>query len=728
MGYTMTKAILLTVCLFLAITATANAKTVNLAWDPSPSTNVAGYKIYYKEGSSSLQFNGTGANEGSSPIDVGKVLSSSLTGLPDTQTHYFAVTAYDTSGNESTPSNIVDSSPVIIAINHPPVLAAIGSKTINEGTNLSFTLSATDPDGDSLTYSATGLPNGATFNAATRTFTWTPSNTQAGNYNVSFSVSDGSLNDAETVAISVGNVNRPPVLAAIGSKTINEGTNLSFTLSATDPDGDSLTYSATGLPNGATFNAATRTFTWTPSNTQAGNYNVSFSVSDGSLNDAETVAISVGNVNRPPVLAAIGSKTINEGTNLSFTLSATDPDGDSLTYSATGLPNGATFNAATRTFTWTPGNTQAGNYNVSFSVSDGSLNDAETVAISVGNVNRPPVLAAIGSKTINEGTNLSFTLSATDPDGDSLTYSATGLPNGATFNAATRTFTWTPGNTQAGNYNVSFSVSDGSLNDAETVAISVGNVNRPPVLTAIGSKTINVGTNLSFTLSATDPDGDSLTYSATGLPNGATFNAATRTFTWTPGNTQAGNYNVSFSVSDGSLNDAETVAISVGNVNRPPVLTAIGSKTINVGTNLSFTLSAMDPDGDSLTYSASGLPNGATFNAATRLFTWTPSNTQAGNYNVSFSVSDGSLNDAETVAISVGNVNGPPVLTAIGSKTINEGTNLSFTLSAMDPDGDRPDLQCHRSAERGQLQCRDANVHLDPWQHPGRQLQRELQR
>ena len=197
MGYTMSKTILLTVCLFLAIMATANAKTVNLAWDPSPSTNVAGYKIYYKEGSASLNFNGSGANEGSSPIDVGKTLSSSLTGLPDTETHYFAVTAYDTSGNESTPSNIVDSSPVIIAINHPPVLAAIGSKTINEGTNLSFTLSATDPDGDSLTYSATGLPNGATFNAATRTFTWTPGNTQAGNYTVSFSVSDGSLNQAQ---------------------------------------------------------------------------------------------------------------------------------------------------------------------------------------------------------------------------------------------------------------------------------------------------------------------------------------------------------------------------------------------------------------------------------------------------------------------------------------------------------------------------------------------------
>ena len=294
MGHTKPKTILLTVWLFLAITATASAKTVNLAWDPSPSPNVAGYKIYYKEDASNPNFNGSDANEGSSPIDVGNKLISSLTGLSDIQQHYFAVTAYDTLGNESAPSNIVDSSPVIIAINQPPVLATIGNKSIDEGTTLSFTLSATDPDGDSLTYSATSLPIGATFNAATRTFTWTPGSTQAGNYNASFSVSDGSLSDAETVAITVGNVNSPPVLAAIGSKSINEGTTLSFTLSATDPDGDDLTYSATDLPSGATFNAATRMFTWTPGNTQAGNYNVSFSVSDGSLSDAETVAILVG--------------------------------------------------------------------------------------------------------------------------------------------------------------------------------------------------------------------------------------------------------------------------------------------------------------------------------------------------------------------------------------------------------------------------------------------------
>jgi hypothetical protein len=72
---------------------------------------------------------------------------------------------------------------------------------------------------------------------------------------------------------------------------------LSFTLLATDPDGDTLTYSASSLPSGATFNPATKTFTWTPSYRQAGSYSsVSFTVSDSKANDNETITITVSNV------------------------------------------------------------------------------------------------------------------------------------------------------------------------------------------------------------------------------------------------------------------------------------------------------------------------------------------------------------------------------------------------------------------------------------------------
>ena len=89
------------------------------------------------------------------------------------------------------------------------------------------------------------------------------------------------------------NVNQPPVLSPIGGKTATAGSLLTFTLSAADPEGNPLTYSATNLPSSANFNASTRTFSWTPTVAQVGNYNVTFTVSDGSLTDSEIITITI---------------------------------------------------------------------------------------------------------------------------------------------------------------------------------------------------------------------------------------------------------------------------------------------------------------------------------------------------------------------------------------------------------------------------------------------------
>jgi hypothetical protein len=92
-------------------------------------------------------------------------------------------------------------------------------------------------------------------------------------------------------------VNRPPVLVSIGNKTVDEGKLLTFTVSANDADGDSLTYSASRTPTGANFNPTTKTFTWTPSYRQAGRYSgVRFTASDSYANDTEDIVITVNNV------------------------------------------------------------------------------------------------------------------------------------------------------------------------------------------------------------------------------------------------------------------------------------------------------------------------------------------------------------------------------------------------------------------------------------------------
>jgi len=361
--------------------------------------------------------------------------------------------------------------------NQAPELAAIGAQSAAEGTQLSFAVSASDPDGASPTVTASGLPTGAMF--AGGTFTWTPDYTQAGSHDVTFTADDGALTDTEVVTITVSNTNRAPVLAAIGAQSAAEGTQMSFAVSASDSDGTTPTVTASGLPTGATF--AGGIFTWTPDYTQEGSYNATFTATDGALTDSEVVTITVSHTNRAPELAAIGALSAAEGMQLSFAVSASDFDGTTPTVTANGLPMGATFTGGT--FTWTPDYTQAGSHDVTFTATDGALTDSEVVTITVSNTNRAPELAAIGAQSAAEGTELSFGVSASDPDGTTPTVTASGLPSGATF--AGGTFTWTPDYTQAGSYDVTFTADDGALTDSEGVTISVTAVDTTPPMVLI---------------------------------------------------------------------------------------------------------------------------------------------------------------------------------------------------------------------------------------------------
>ena len=93
------------------------------------------------------------------------------------------------------------------------------------------------------------------------------------------------------------------MLAPIGAKTVSEGALLQFTVTASDSDipAQTLTYSASSLPLGATFNPGTHVFSWTPASGQAGvYYNLHFEVSDGDLKDSEDITITVTSGAPPP--------------------------------------------------------------------------------------------------------------------------------------------------------------------------------------------------------------------------------------------------------------------------------------------------------------------------------------------------------------------------------------------------------------------------------------------
>jgi hypothetical protein len=342
-------------------------------------------------------------------------------------------------------------------------LNPIGAKSVNEGQLLTFTATATDPDGGTLTFSATGLPSGATLSQA-GVFSWTPSFSQSGNYPVTVTVSDGALSASENITITVGNVNRPPVLSPspIGNRTVTAGQTLTIAITATDPDGGTLTFTGTNLPTGATLTpsgSGAATFSWTPTTNQAGSFpDVTLTVSDGALTDAEVFTITVNpatTVNRPPVLTNPGNKTVNAGQLLSFTLAATDPDGNGLTFSAGNSPAGATLTQG-GAFSWTPTAAQVSTtpYSVTVTVTDNgspALSASQTFTITVNAplppppANQAPTVTNPGNKTVTVGSLLSFTITGTDPNaGQTRTFSAgTTLPAGATLSPS-GAFAWIP--------------------------------------------------------------------------------------------------------------------------------------------------------------------------------------------------------------------------------------------------------------------------------------------
>ena len=120
------------------------------------------------------------------------------------------------------------------------------------------------------------------------------------------------------------------MLAAVGDRAVDEGRDLTFVIGATDPDvpAQTLTFSATGLPAGATFDPATRTFSWTPTEAQGPGVfdGITFAVSDGVDSDSETIRITVSETNAAPAAQLTGPAGGVRGQALAFTGAFTDTD------------------------------------------------------------------------------------------------------------------------------------------------------------------------------------------------------------------------------------------------------------------------------------------------------------------------------------------------------------------------------------------------------------------
>ena len=610
------------------------------------------------------------------------------------------------------PPGASDRDACTITVNHvdrPPKLEAIADQTVAENTPLTVQIKGTDPDKEDqnrISFSVMNLPEGAKFDPQNKNLTWTPTYEQSGVYkNIRVIMKSGSLSDTTSFNITVENVSRPPVIANISPKSVNENSPLQFEIKVSDPDAEDagkLKIRADNLPPGAMFNLDSLKFSWTPNFDQSGDYNnISITATDVSgLTDTKNLSISVKHVNRPPVLDQPQPVTADENTPISVNITGSDPDKEDqnlLKFTASQLPAGATFE--NQVFNWTPTYEQAGNYTIRFTLSDGKLDDSKELLVTVNHVNRPPVLEPITDQVIDENKNLTFKITGSDPDKEDAgkwTLAAAQLPEGATFDNTTATFSWTPTYEQSGVYTVNFTITDPQgLTATQPAKITVNHVNRSPVLEPLVNQTVDENTPLNYTVPAgSDPDAedkDKLVYTLENLPEGASFDAATRTLKWTPGFDQAGTYDLILKLSDGLISVQEPLKVVVNNVNRPPEIETVPQLSVNENEDLSYTFKISDPDAEDagkLNVTASNLPAGATFNPADFSISWKPGYDQAGTYpGITVSVSDPSgLNAQQSFDIVVNNVNRPPQISTPAPVKVSENSPVSLTVQATDPD------------------------------------------
>ena len=626
----------------------------------------------------------------------------------------------------------------INAVNDAPV-AVNDAYTTDEDTLLTVLVPgvlANDIDVDSAALAAvvaTGPANGTLVLNPDGSFTYTPNLNFNGTDSFTYRASDapGSESGLATVLLTVNAVNDAPVGTVPGPQTATEDTPLLLTgatrLNVADVDATNLTVTLSvdagaltlGAVTGLTFSSGdgtgdgTMTFSGTIAAIQTALATVAFNpainstatatltlaLSDngqtgagGALTDSDSVSISISPVNDAPdaqddtytafedfVLVVNAPGVLGNDSDVDSVLSAAVVDD---------VDHGTLSLAADGSFLYVADLNFFGTDTFIYEVSDGQGGtDTATVTITVEAVN-DPVLAVDDAAATAEDTALSVPVVANDEDadGDVLFVTDVGLAANGTVTFSGGAVIYTPNANFHGTDTFEYTVSDGEDIDTGLVTVTVTPVNDAPVaVDDMATTDEDLAVTIAVLSNDTDVDLDTLTVA--GVTQGANGSVAINpggTVSYTPNAGFSGSDSFTYTVSDGqggTDTGLVTVTVDQADDNDAPVFVEVADRTITEGQEVRFTIVATDADdpAGALVYSVtSGLPAGATFNAATREFVWVPADEEGAEVTtLSFTVLDP---DGATDTMDV-------VLTVTNAKpTVDAGANQVVGLQKVDDD------------------------------------------
>ncbi len=597
--------------------------------------------------SPNLAYSGSGLPAGLT-LDTSSGIISGTVATGDANESPYTVTVSATDGNYTSTASFSWTITHILVTQPDDQISAPGATA-------SFQIQASDPDGDTLTYSATGLPSGLTIHASTGLISGTIAD-DAGSatpFNVTVSVSDGS--ETATTSFTWSLTNGKLTVDNPGNQSNAEGDAVSVQIQASGGVGGVYTFSATGLPVGLDIDPASGLISGTvdssAAETNGGIYPVSVMADDGNGHTGSTsFTWTISHTIQAPEVEPIPLQLNQVNDSISLQVLASDPDALTLTYNASGLPGGLTIDGSTGLISGTiaAGDDATSPYAVTVTVTNGT--ESASLGFSWTVTNGVVTVANPGDQVSSESNSVSLAISASSSDGEIASYAATGLPAGLSIDSTTGLISGTvdSGDSQGGIgglYLVVVTASDSSGNSGGTQFNWTINPTESLSLNNPGPQSNAEGDQVSLQMQGNSTCGYSLTYAAVGLAVGLHIDANTGLISGRVSDTAAkmngGHYDVVVSCNDGS---GGTVSVSfswtITHINLPPYIEFPGGQSNRIGDSVTLQLMAGDPDGEALTYSATGLPAGLTNNPQTGMISGMIEG-PAGTYNVTATVSDG---------------------------------------------------------------------------------------
>ncbi|ENP8457288.1 tandem-95 repeat protein, partial [Photobacterium damselae] len=616
----------------------------------------------------------------------------------------FTVVVDDGNGGTDTITVTVNVTPV----NDAPVGEDVSAETPEE-TAVTGQLTATDADGDNLTFKpGTNPENGSVTVNPDGSWEYVPNPDFNGEDSFTVVVDDGNGgSDTITVTVNVTPVNDAPVGEDVSAET-QEETAVTGQLTATDADGDNLTFKpGTNPENGSVTVNPDGSWEYVPNTDFNGEDSFTVVVDDGNGGtDTITVTVNVTPENDAPVGENVSAET-QEETAVTGQLTATDADGDNLTFKPGSDPtNGSVTVNPDGSWEYVPNTDFNGEDSFTVEVDDGNGGtDTITVTVNVTPVNDAPEGEDVTAET-QEETAVTGQLTAIDVDGDNLTFKPGSNPeNGQVTVNADGSWEYVPNPDFNGEDSFTVVVDDGNGGtDTITVTVNVTPVNDAPVGEDVSAET-QEETAVTGQLTATDVDGDNLTFKPGSDPtNGQVTVNPDGSWEYVPNTDFNGEDSFTVVVDDGNGgSDTITVTVNVTPVNDAPIGEDVTAET-QEETAVTGQLTATDVDGDNLTFKPGSDPtNGQVTVNPDGSWEYVPNSDFNGEDSFTVVVDDGNGGtDTITVTVNVTPVNDAPVGEDVTTET-QEETAVTGQLTATDVDGDNLTFKPGTNPENGQV-------------------------